>query len=131
MSSFEKYRRNNRFLDVGCGAGTLLKAARKENWQAEGIEVSRALVELLRRQDIKVFHGDLAAAQFPDNSFDVAAAVEILEHIPEPLDVLREIYRVLRPGGLLWATTPHGSGASARRSLDLRRAAGTSASVFD
>ena len=114
VRSFKKYRQNNRLLDVGCGAGTLLKAALKEDWQAEGIEVSSPSVEFLRKQNIKVFHGDLSAAQFPEGSFDVATAVEILEHIPEPINVLKEIYQVLRPGGLLWATTPHGKGASAR-----------------
>ncbi len=114
VRSFDKYRQNNRFLDVGCGAGTLLKAALKEDWEAEGIEVSSTSIEFLRKQNIKVFHGDLASAQFPENSFDVAAAVEILEHIPEPINVLKGIHHVLRPGGLLWATTPHGKGASAR-----------------
>lgn len=114
VRSFEKYRQNNRFLDVGCGAGTLLKAALNEGWQAEGIDVSRSSVEFLRKQGIKVFHGDLSAARFSEGSFDVAAAIEILEHIPEPINVLKEIYQVLRPGGLLWATTPHGKGASAR-----------------
>ena len=62
VRSFEKYRQNNRFLDVGCGAGTLLKAASQEGWQAEGIEVSRSSVEFLREEGIKVFHGDLSAA---------------------------------------------------------------------
>jgi len=114
VRSFEKYRQNNRFLDVGCGAGTLLKVASDEGWQAEGIEVSRPSVEFLQKQNIKVFHGDLSAAQFTEGSFDVATAVEILEHIPEPITVLKEIHQVLRPGGLLWATTPHGKGASAR-----------------
>ncbi len=114
VHSFEKYRQNNRFLDVGCGAGTLLKAALNEGWQAEGIEVSRSSVEFLRKQGIKVFHGDLSGARFSEGSFDVVAASEILEHIPEPINVLKEIYQVLRPGGLLWATTPHGRGASAR-----------------
>jgi SAM-dependent methyltransferase len=68
----------------------------------------------LEKQGVKVFHGDLAAASFPENSFDVITAVEILEHIPYPGNVLKDIYRALRPGGLFWATTPHGKGASAR-----------------
>jgi SAM-dependent methyltransferase len=96
MHSFEKYRQNNRFLDVGCGAGTLLTVALNEAWQAEGIEVSRSSVEFLRKQDIKVFHGDLPAARFSEGSFDVAAAIEILEHIPEPINILKEIYQVFR-----------------------------------
>lgn len=114
VRTFEKYRQNNRFLDVGCGAGSLLKAAIGENWKAEGVEVSGSSVEYLQKQNIKVFYGDLAAANFAENSFDVVTAVEILEHIAEPDVVLKDIFRVLRPGGLMWATTPHGSGASRR-----------------
>ncbi len=114
VRDFEKYRQLNRFLDVGCGAGAFLKAAIGESWEAEGVEVSRSSVEYLQKQNIKVFYGDLAAANFAENSFDVVTAVEILEHIAEPEIVLKEIFRVLRPGGLMWATTPHGNGASRR-----------------
>lgn len=114
VRTFEKYRQNNRFLDVGCGAGALLKAAIREQWEAEGVEVSQSSVEYLQKQNIKVFYGDLAKANFAENSFDVITAVEILEHISNPEILLKEIYRVLRPGGLLWATTPHGRGASSK-----------------
>lgn len=114
IRGFEKYRQTNRFLDVGCGAGTLLKAALNENWETVGVEVSSSSVEFLKKEKIEVFHGELSAANFPADSFDVVAAIEILEHIEEPRKILDEIYRILRPGGLLWATTPHGRGASAR-----------------
>lgn len=114
VRSFEKYRQNNHLLDVGCGAGILLKAAINEGWEAEGVEVSRSSVEYLQKQNIKVFYGDLKAANFAENFFDVVTAVEILEHIDNPEDVLKEIYQVLRPGGIMWATTPHGNGISKR-----------------
>jgi len=114
VRSFEKYRSHNRFLDVGCGAGTLLNIAGNEGWQAEGVEISKPSVEFLQSKGIKVFHGYLSSANFPDDSFDVITAVEILEHITNPEDVIKEINRILRPGGLFWATTPHGRGISAR-----------------
>jgi len=112
--SFESYRQNNRLLDVGCGAGLLLEASLKNKWQAEGLEVSSSSVDSLRKRGIKVFHGILSEAQFPADHFDVVTAVEMLEHIPNPAEVIVEIHRILRPGGLFWATTPHGRGASAR-----------------
>lgn len=114
VRSFEKFRQNNRFLDVGCGAGTLLNAAIGENWDVQGLEVSAPSVEHLRRKGIKVFHGDLNSAKFPSDHFDVVTSVEVLEHVEEPEKLLKEIYRILRPGGLFWGTTPHGKGASAR-----------------
>jgi len=114
IDSFASYRRNNRLLDVGCGAGSRIVAAVQADWQAEGVEVSNPAFDFLRQKDFQMFHGELAAARFPENSFDVVTASELLEHLPEPLGLLEEIRRILRPGGLFWATTPHGKGVSAR-----------------
>lgn len=55
VKNFEPFRQNNRFLDVGCGAGTLLDVARSLNWDAEGIEVSDAAVEHLKKRGLKIF----------------------------------------------------------------------------
>lgn len=82
--------------------------------EAEGVEISKSSVEYLQAENIKVFNGDLCKANFAENSFDVVKAVETLEHISSPNIILKEIHRVLRPGGLLWATTPHGNGASGK-----------------
>lgn len=112
--SFASYRRTNRLLDVGCGAGSLLEAARRAGWNAEGTEVSKPAVEHVRAEGFEVFHGELAEARYPEGHFDVVTASEIIEHVPEPGAMLREIARILRPGGLFWATTPHGRGLSAR-----------------
>ncbi len=114
FQSFAPHRESNRLLDVGCGAGSLLEAARRAGWDAEGTEVSRPAVEHVRAEGFKVFHGELAGAGYPEGHFDVVTASEIIEHVPEPLPMLKEIARILRPGGLFWATTPHGRGLSAR-----------------
>jgi len=114
FASFAPYRRTNRLLDIGCGAGSLLEAARRAGWEAHGTEVSRPAVEHARRAGFEVFCGDLSAAPFPEGHFDVVTASEILEHLDDPRAMLREVARVLRPGGLFWATTPHGRGISAK-----------------
>lgn len=114
VSTFEPYRKNNRLLDVGFGAGTFLEAAVRSRWQTFGVEVSRTAVEHVRERGFEVFCGQLGKAAYPDDYFDVIVASELLEHVPDPRDVLEEIVRVLRPGGLFWATTPHGCGISAR-----------------
>ena len=114
VSTFEPYRKNNRVLDVGCGAGTFLEAAGRAGWKAIGVEVSRTASEHIRQRGFEVFCGELQQANYPHDHFDVVIASEVLEHVPDPRTMIEEIARVLRPGGLLWATTPHGRGISAR-----------------
>ena len=114
VRGFEKFRQTNKFLDVGCGAGTIMTTAKSENWQVEGTEVSAPAVEYVRKNGFSVFHGDLLDADFAPNSYDVITAVEVLEHVPDPRKMLIKINELLRPGGLFWATTPHGHGLSAR-----------------
>jgi SAM-dependent methyltransferase len=114
VAGFEPYRRAGRLLDVGCGAGTFLRAAKRAGWEAVGVEVSATAVEHNRAAGFEVFAGELEAARYPEGHFDVVVASEVLEHVAGPRAMLREILRVLRPGGLLWATTPNGRGLSAR-----------------
>lgn len=114
VATFAAHRRSNRLLDIGCGAGSLLQAARRAGWDATGTEVSRTAVAHVRAVGCEVFHGELAEAHYPAAHFDVVTASEILEHLPDPQSLVAEIARVLRPGGLFWATTPHGRGLSSR-----------------
>lgn len=112
LSGFSVYRQNGRLLDVGFGAGTLLEAAERAGWKPYGVDVSESASAHARSLGFEVFCGTLQAANYPDNHFDVITASEVLEHVPDSEGVLREIARVLRPGGLLWMTTPHARGVS-------------------
>lgn len=114
VASFAPYRSTNRLLDIGCGAGALLLAAKKAKWDAEGVELSLPTVQHLRNQGLKVFPGELVKAAFPTAHFDVVTAAELIEHVPDPAALVAEVARILRPGGIFWATTPHSNGASAR-----------------
>ncbi|HSK62378.1 MAG TPA: class I SAM-dependent methyltransferase [Pyrinomonadaceae bacterium] len=113
-ADFAPYRQTNRLLDLGCGAGDLLEAARKNGWQAQGVDVAAHVVNHVRRRGFEVFEGELHEAALPSQHFDVVTAAELLEHIFEPRALVQEVARILRPGGLFWTTTPHARGLSAR-----------------
>ena len=113
-AQFAPYRKSNRLLDIGCGAGNLLQAARKNGWNAQGLDVSAGAVQHVREQGFEVFEGELGDAAFPAGHFDVVTAAELLEHLFDPRPLLQEVARILRPGGLFWTTTPHARGLSAR-----------------
>jgi len=115
VATFAPWRRSGRLLDVGFGAGIVLKVAADLGWQTFGIEVSRAAVELARKHALgAVFEGELAGARFEPESFDVIVMSELLEHLVDPRPTLRAAARFLAPGGLLYLTTPHGRGVSGR-----------------
>ena len=114
VATFDPYRSTNRLLDIGCGAGSLLMAAKKAGWDAEGVDLSLPTAEYLGKKGLKVFPGDLLQAAFPTAYFDVVTAAELIEHVPDPSSLVAEVARILRPGGIFWATTPHSNGASAR-----------------
>ena len=113
-ADFVPYRQNNRLLDLGCGAGDLLLAARKRGWQGQGLDVSSHAAQHVRDLGFEVFVGELEAAKFPTAHFDVVTAAELLEHVFDPRALVAEVARILRPGGLFWLTTPHARGLSAR-----------------
>lgn len=114
VAGFEPWRRLNRWLDVGCGAGTLLDAARRRGWEVAGTEVAAGAAEAVRARGYDVRVGELERLDLPLDGFDVVSVVEVLEHHPEPRALLAAAARLLRLGGALYVTTPHGRGISAR-----------------
>lgn len=114
VEGFSGYRSTNRLLDIGFGAGTILDVAKKQGWEVYGQEVSGPAVAQARDKGFDVFHGDIGSAGYPDEHFDVVTCSEIIEHLPNPHQVLSEVARIIRPGGLFWATTPSASGLSFR-----------------
>lgn len=114
IGPFAHYRSSGRLLDVGFGAGVLLAKADEMGWECWGQEISPEPLRVARERGWRVIEGDLCAAQLPDGHFDVICIAEVVEHLPNPADYLRASYRLLRPGGLLYVTTPNGRSLTAR-----------------
>jgi SAM-dependent methyltransferase len=114
VAQFDGERRTGRWLDVGCGAGTLMEAVRDRGWDVVGTEVSASAAEAVRAKGFDVRAGELRQLGLETASFDVVSMVEVVEHVPDPRALLAEARPLLRPGGALYATTPHGRGISAR-----------------
>jgi len=103
-----------RLLDVGCSSGAFLVAAREIGLDAEGVEISPEAADAARRAGFRVHTGLLEGAGYPDASFDAISLIELLEHLREPRSLLAECRRILRPGGVVMATTPNGASWTAR-----------------
>ncbi|MER3437397.1 MAG: ubiquinone biosynthesis protein UbiE [Chloroflexota bacterium] len=96
-----------RLLDLGTGTGRYAVAAAARGARVVGVDASRAMLSVARErfhassQPIWLVRADLARLPFPDETFDAAVAVTSLCFVADPLAVLREARRVLRPGGRL------------------------------
>ncbi len=102
-------------LDVGPNVGTLLDLARERGWRGRGVELNAEAARLCReRRGLDVEAGALEAGRFPAAGFDALTLTDVIEHLPDPLRVLRVAAETLRPEGLLLVSTPDISGWAAR-----------------
>ncbi len=96
-----------RVLDVGCGSGVALARMQKFGWEVEGVEFDPAAAAAARKRGVPVRVGTLEGQKFPDNYFDAVHSVHVIEHVHDPLSMLRESCRILKPGGTLVTLTPN------------------------
>ena len=100
-----------RLLDVGAGRGETLRAARLAGWEATGIEPSTVFADYAAAHSgLEVLRKPLEECGFADSSIDAVILSAVLEHLYNPDEVLREIARILRPGGALFIDVPNESG---------------------
>jgi ubiquinone/menaquinone biosynthesis C-methylase UbiE len=99
-----------RLLDVGCGPGSITRglAERVAPGQVIGLDLSRETLAAARKEaaarglgNIEYEEGSVYQLPFPDGSFDVVYAHQVLQHLREPAAALREMLRVLQSGGLV------------------------------
>ena len=103
----------SRLLDVGAGTGILLEEAEEVGLYAVGIEPSAWLAEIAKKRGLDVVVGVLPNPAIRD-SFDIAALIDVIEHVPDPLSLLLSIEEVLSPEGKCIIVTPDASSFFAR-----------------
>ncbi len=104
LNQFSRYTKPGRFLDVGCGRGFYLMAAQERGWDSYGVDL---ISNENDAHGIHFFKGTLQEARFTSEFFNACLVSHTLSHLLEPLETLREIYRILMPGGILCAVIPN------------------------
>jgi SAM-dependent methyltransferase len=106
--NLERLSPRGRLLDVGCGGGDRLVRMRAQGWNVEGVEFDSRAVEVGRAEHGLTIHaGSLSGAGLPADHYDVVSLAHVIEHVHDPIALLRECRRVLRPGGKLMVVTPN------------------------
>jgi ubiquinone/menaquinone biosynthesis C-methylase UbiE len=89
-------------LDLGCGAGFVAQCAEGVFRHRVGVDLSGRILEVGRRHFEEYRVGDADAIPYPDASFDAVACFAMLHHLADDRQLVREVHRVLRPGGVLY-----------------------------
>ncbi len=96
-----------KFLDVACGTGEILFRLAREftNPQFVGLDLTPEMITKAKNKtnnlpNVSYREGSASSIPFADETFDIAVCSEAFHHFPEPAMTLREIYRVLKPGGI-------------------------------
>jgi SAM-dependent methyltransferase len=102
-------------LDIGAGTGLLVHEARARGLEAVGIEPSRSLVRSARRiHDVELLEGYFPHPAIADRTFDIITMIDVIEHVTEPVTLLRDAARALVSDGMLLVTTPDVGSLAAR-----------------
>lgn len=98
-----------RVLDAGCGIGYGAAILAGAGTTVTGIDASAEAVATARRECPagRFVVGDVLRLPFRDGGFDAAVCLEVIEHVPDPALLVAELARVLRPGGVLFLSTPN------------------------
>ena len=101
------HARGGKLLDVGLGSGLFLKEAAKAGFDVEGTELSSAGFDSSERLGFPVHQGQLTDIDFGSRKYKVVTMWHVLEHVPNPGDVIRKIYGILEPGGIFALAVPN------------------------
>lgn len=96
-----------RALDIGCGVGQVVAALTREGYEAHGVDVAAPNIERTRAFTDRclLYHG--TQLPYPDDHFDTVGALNVVEHVQDPEDFVREAVRVCRPGGRIVLSSPN------------------------
>jgi 2-polyprenyl-3-methyl-5-hydroxy-6-metoxy-1,4-benzoquinol methylase len=111
LNLLDRFRAGGRLVDLGCGGGFFVQVAGGSGWQALGLEPSEEAARAARRnQGVRVIAGQLEHTPLTGERFEAATLFDVLEHVDAPRACLREVRRLLRPGGVVMIETPNMAG---------------------
>lgn len=94
-------------LDIGAGSGWLVEHMNSLGWDAQGLDFDPVAVRNARARGLNFHQGGVFDQGFPEATFDAVTLCHSIEHVPDPVALVRECLRIVRPGGQLVMATPN------------------------
>jgi 2-polyprenyl-3-methyl-5-hydroxy-6-metoxy-1,4-benzoquinol methylase len=102
LRRLDDLRRPGRLLDIGCSYGAFMALAQKTGWATSGVELSKSPATFAREErHLDVYTGTVEQAAYPEGYFDAITLWDVIEHFDDPVSTMREIRRIMAPGGIL------------------------------
>ena len=107
INRIRKYKDKGVLLEIGCAGGHFLKFAQDSGYKVEGVEISKAMVKFAKEKlAVNVIAGTIGDIELPSQKYDIVYLGDVLEHIYDIDFFLKEMFRILKPSGLLYADLP-------------------------
>jgi 2-polyprenyl-3-methyl-5-hydroxy-6-metoxy-1,4-benzoquinol methylase len=106
---------SRKLLDVGSGNGDFLKTASDIGWDAMGVESDATAARQAQSRGLRATSGRFEDIELPERAFDVITLSHVVEHLHDPVGMLRKALQLLKPGGQIWIATPNLDGAGHAR----------------
>jgi SAM-dependent methyltransferase len=107
LDQIAKFVSQNGMLDIGCANGAFLMAAGEKGWKTQGVELRKKSIDIARENGIDVLTKPVEELDLPSKHYSAITMWQVVEHLPDPIVVLQECCRILKPGGLLAISTPN------------------------
>ena len=111
LSSFLTKVKWTNLLDLGCGDGALLDALKNQGYlqgkSVNTVDLSESRIDLVRQYnpEFTCYVGDACSTKFSDSSMDFVISTQVIEHVDDDESLVREVYRLLKPGGIAYIST--------------------------
>ena len=107
INALNRFNITGNLLDVGCANGEFLSLAKKHGFDVYGVEANTHTADIAKNNGLPVFNGTLEEARFENNYFSVIYLGDIIEHVTDPVALLKECKRILKKEGMIVVSTPN------------------------
>ncbi len=114
LKDIKKITKNKgKVLDIGCAVGQFLDTLKKDGWDTYGIELNDQERKIAQKKKHQIYDQKIEENYLPRKNFDLVSILEVLEHVYNPKQVIKSIYKILKKNGLLVVIVPNADSLAA------------------